>query len=446
MLPFQEITDENIILFHTHGDEALFPVSAIIVVPHDLKAATILRGRYEDPKANLQLLAAKQVVSETLDLGFRVKRFFDTQALLVGVTTALLLALVVLLSLRLRRGEMETMFKLGCARTMIFWLQATEILIVVSVGVAIAAGLSWMVLLHLGLSSSRACLQPATTGQPPPPILKPRVAVVNYPLWYFTKRVAGDRVELVFPIPRAEEPAFWRPDAKSIRLYQQADLILLNGADYEKWRLTSVLPLSKQVVTCASFADRSLTNGEVITHSHGKEGLHSHGLMDFNTWLDPQQAKLQAQAICDELVRLVPAAAMEFDANLRSLDQDLDDLDAELQRASAPLGPAPLLASHPVYHYAARRFGWNLKNVHWEPDEMPADAEWQKFETLHREHPGKIMIWEADPSPAVAQRLRKLGVEPIAFETCASAPERGDYLTAMKANAARLAAMMARIQ
>jgi len=39
-----------------------------------------------------------------------------------------------------------------------------------------------------------------------------------------------------------------------------------------------------------------------------------------------------------------------------------------------------------------------------------------------------------------------MGIEPIAFETCASAPERGDYLTAMQANAARLAAWTAKIR
>jgi putative ABC transport system permease protein len=96
VLPFQEITGDNIDLFHTHGDESKFPVSAIIVVPHDTKSATILRGRYEDPKATTQLLVPKQVISETLDLVFRVKRFFDAQALLVGGAMALLLALVVL--------------------------------------------------------------------------------------------------------------------------------------------------------------------------------------------------------------------------------------------------------------------------------------------------------------------------------------------------------------
>jgi len=38
----------------------------------------------------------------------------------------LLLALVVLLSLRLRRGEMETLFKIGCGRWMTFGMQAAE--------------------------------------------------------------------------------------------------------------------------------------------------------------------------------------------------------------------------------------------------------------------------------------------------------------------------------
>jgi putative ABC transport system permease protein len=439
VLPFQEITDDNIILFHAHGEESTFPVSGIIIVPHDTKSATILRGRYEDPKATVQLLVPKQVLSETLDLVFKVKRFFDAQAGLVGGAMVLLLALVVLLSLRLRRGEMETLFKIGCGRWMTFGMQAAEIIIVVTAGVAIAGVLTWLVIDKFGVSGGHVVEAGATNQNLA--VAKPHVAVANYPLWYFTKRIAGDRVEIVFPIPRNDDPAFWKPDAKGIREYQKADLILLNGADYEKWRLTSVLPLARQVVTSAAFANRYMTNGEIVTHSHGTEGLHSHGLLDFNTWMDPRQAKLQAQAIHDELVRLTPAATKEFDSNLKSLEKDLDDLDGALERASTPLGNAPLLASHPVYHYAARRYGWNLKNVHWEPGEVPSDEEWRKFEKLYHEHPGRIMIWEEDPLPAVTERLRKMGIEPVAFETCASEPKAGDYLTAMKANAARLAAI-----
>jgi putative ABC transport system permease protein len=443
---YQEVTSSNAASFHWHGDPATFPVSAIIVVPHDDESSAILRGRYQDPKAMVQLLVPKQVVAETLDLVFRVKHFFDAQALLVGVTTVLLLTLVLLLSMRLRRGEMETMFKIGCARWMIFSMQATEIVIVVAVGVAIAVGLSWVVFRELGLSGSQtATVAPVTASVPVANDGKKQVAVVNYPLQYFTKRIAGDRVDIFFPVPQDEDPAFWKPQDKDIVDYQRADIILLNGAEYEKWLPAAVLPLTKQVITSQVFMDRYVTNGEVITHSHGPQGMHSHGLIDFNTWMDPQQAALQAQSIHDELVRLVPSSAKEFDANLAALQKELADLDATLATVSSHLGKEPLLGSHPVYQYTARRYGWDLRSVHWEPDEMPSEAEWQKLVALHEQHPAKLMIWEEAPLPAVTERLRKMGIEPVAFETCASAPSSGDYMSAMYANAKRLDAAIAQV-
>jgi len=445
LLPYQEVTSSNMASFHMHGDPATFPVGAVIAVPHDEKSAAILRGRYQDPKATVQLLVPKQVIAETLDLVFRVKHFFDVQALLVGATTALLLALVVMLSLRLRRGEMETMFKIGCARWMMFWMQATEIVIVVVTGVAVAGALSWVVLRELGLSGSRTAVAPATASVSLAGNAKKRVAVVNYPLQYFTKRIAGDRVNIYFPVPQDEDPAFWKPRDKDIVAYQQSDIILLNGAEYEKWLPSTVLPLTKQVVTSQVFMDRYVTNGEVITHSHGPQGMHSHGLIDFNTWMDPQQAALQAQSVHDELVRLVPGATKEFDANLQGLQKDLADLDATLAAVSSHLGKEPLLGSHPVYQYTARRYGWDLESVHWEPDEMPSEEEWQKLARMHQKHPAKLMIWEEAPLPAVTERLRKMGIEPVAFETCASAPATGDYMSAMYANAKRLDAALAQV-
>lgn len=432
LLSYQEVTPTNIASFHMHGDPGSFPVSSLIVVPRDDKSAAILRGRYQDPQATVQLLVPKQIVAETLDLVFRVKRFFDAQALLVGVATVLLLALVVLLSLRLRRGEMETMFKIGCARRMIFWMQATEITIVVTLGSLIAAGLSWGVLREFGVAGGAAVSvshrQSVVAG-------KKMVAVVNYPLQYFARRIAGDRVTVLFSVPKGEDPAFWKPADGDIVKFQQADVILLNGAEYEKWLPAAVLPLSKQVVTSKAFADRYVKNGEVVTHSHGPGGAHSHGLIDFNTWMDPRQALLQAQSVHDELVRLLPEAASEFDANVQTVQRDLAGLDDAL--AAIPL-KAPLLGSHPVYQYLARRYGWNLQSVHWEPDEMPSEEEWGKLEALHQRHPAKLMIWEASPLPAVAVRLRRMGIEPVVFETCANAPASGDYMSVMRANARRL--------
>ncbi len=82
------------------------------------------------------------------------------------------------------------------------------------------------------------------------------VYAVNYPLQYFAERIGGNLVQVVFPAPEDVDPAFWKPDVATILAYQQADLILLNGAAYAAWVQVVSLPLSKLVNTSAAFADQ----------------------------------------------------------------------------------------------------------------------------------------------------------------------------------------------
>lgn len=128
--PYLEITDENIGSFHFHGSTDEFPVTAIIVVPNDEKAETLLLGRFQRDDATAQMSEPLNVVEELMSLVFRVKKFFTANAIMVAASTALLLFLVVLLSIRLRQGEMETMFKIGCGRGTMAMLIAAELLIV----------------------------------------------------------------------------------------------------------------------------------------------------------------------------------------------------------------------------------------------------------------------------------------------------------------------------
>ncbi|MFG0319590.1 MAG: hypothetical protein ACF8XB_20125 [Planctomycetota bacterium JB042] len=110
-----EITPENRASFHVHGDPSRRPVTAVLVWPDDAKARTILRGRYR-VHDTVQLLVARDVADELLGYVVRAKRFFDANAALVAAGTGLLLALVVLLTIRARRRELDTLAKIGCGR------------------------------------------------------------------------------------------------------------------------------------------------------------------------------------------------------------------------------------------------------------------------------------------------------------------------------------------
>ena len=136
LVEFTAVTAENISSFHFHGNPADFPVSAVLPVAKDEKSAALLRGRYQGPEATVQILEARSVVEELLGFVFRIKRFFDANAALVAAATGLFLLLVVVLSLRLRRPEMDTMFRLGCARGLVARLVAAEL---AALGLASAA-------------------------------------------------------------------------------------------------------------------------------------------------------------------------------------------------------------------------------------------------------------------------------------------------------------------
>jgi len=127
---YTEITDDNINTFHFHGDPTQFPLTAIIAIPRDEKSGTLLAGKYLSPGETMQILRPINVVEELLGMIFRVKRFFDLQSGFLAVTTVLLFGLVMTLSARLRAREMETLFKIGCARGTIAMMFAVEWLLI----------------------------------------------------------------------------------------------------------------------------------------------------------------------------------------------------------------------------------------------------------------------------------------------------------------------------
>lgn len=264
------------------------------------------------------------------------------------------------------------------------------------------------------------------------------VYTVNYPLAYFAERVGGDLVEVRFPAPGDEDPAYWSPDAVTIAAYQGADLILLNGADYAKWVARATLPSSKMVDTSAGFADRLIPLAGTTTHSHGPEGVHEHTGWAFTTWLDPQLAIEQAQAVTRALIHLRREREGEFNEHFVALESDLRELDQRLSAAAEAIGNAPILFSHPVYQYLMRRYELNGVEVHWEPDEAPDGSAWEHLEEILASHPARWMLWEDEPVDDSIAALHELGVGSLLFDPCANMPESGDYMTVMEANAGSL--------
>ena len=144
VVQYNEITDENVASFHFHGDTAAFPITAVIADPPDQKSSAILMGRYEAADERHQILQPVLVMDELLETVLTVQSFVVAAVIIVGTATLATTVLVVLLSLRLRRREIETMIKIGGSRGRIVSVLASEVIGVAAGGVALAFVLTWM--------------------------------------------------------------------------------------------------------------------------------------------------------------------------------------------------------------------------------------------------------------------------------------------------------------
>ena len=302
----------------------------------------------------------------------------------------------------------------------------------------IAASVCALALPSCDKPPSNAPSSPAKGGSAtkPPPARsgKPRILVANYPLHYFTQRIAGDLAESVFPAPPDEDPAFWQPTDTVIGWFQEADLVLMNGATYSKWAEKVSLPAAKLVDTSAGFKANLIAVKDAVTHSHGPGGDHSHGGIAFTTWMDFSQAIAQATAIRAALGRVLPDAGPKLDANLRSLAGDLNSLDSRMKAVGERMKDVPVVASHPVYQYFARRYGIHLKAVLWEPETVPDEKSLGELKQILATHPAKWMIWEGEPAKASVEKLTALGVTSLVFDPCGNTPADGDFMAVMKTN------------
>ena len=256
------------------------------------------------------------------------------------------------------------------------------------------------------------------------------VYTVNYPLAYLAERIGGSEVEAVLPVPAGNDPAYWSPDAETVAAYQSADLILLNGAGYAQWVGRVTLPETRLVDTSVGFRDSLLPLDDGPVHTHGPEGEHSHTGYAFTTWLDPTLAIAHAAAIRDALGAARPERRGAFQSAFERLEADLRAVDERWSAVASTLDGEPLLFSHPVYQYLARRFALDAESVHWEPDSAPDEAQWQALDALLADHPARWMIWEAEPLPEVVERLRAAGVESLVYRPNALPPMEADLLEA----------------
>lgn len=272
------------------------------------------------------------------------------------------------------------------------------------------------------------------------------IIVVNYPLYYFTQYLVADLAKVTFPVPNNIDPADWNPRLEDIIKLQQADLIILNSPGYSGWLNKTALSSSKLLDSSQSIKSELIPLTEQTTHSHGPKGDHSHSGYAFTTWMDPELAKKQVSIIAQALGKRWPKHKQSILLRETELLEQLTDLDTKYQEQASRLKNKNIIYSHPVYQYFEQRYHLNGRSLHWEPNVMPSEKQWNKLKILldgkSLNEKNSLFIWENFPAPEISKRLSLIGLDFVVIRPAANS-SKNDWLTEQQSNLKRLNACCA---
>ena len=97
--------------------------------------------------------------------------------------------------------------------------------------------------------------------QSPAPDAKPLVIASFYPMYDFTRQVAGDRAQVVSLVPPGVHGHDWEPSPQDVARLRQARVFVYNGAGFEPWAEKVIAEAAgpSLVVVAASVGPRTTT-------------------------------------------------------------------------------------------------------------------------------------------------------------------------------------------
>ena len=183
-----------------------------------------------------------------------------------------------------------------------------------------------------------------------------------YPLYEFASRIVGDRAEVSSLVPAGVEPHDWEPTAEDISRGHEADVLVINGAGFERWAEGME---AKVVANTSEGIEFNYEEGkEVGDDDHGHGYATGGGGVNPHIWLDPILAKHQTDKIRNVMASSDPANADYYNQNADRFTTELDTLDAFIRSELADCDKSDFIAFHDAFTHFSERYGLRQHSIH----------------------------------------------------------------------------------
>lgn len=226
------------------------------------------------------------------------------------------------------------------------------------------------------------------------------------------KQLAGDCANVTTIInSTALDPHDYEPTTGDIASFEGADLVVVNGADYDHWASDAVANVSP----APAVVDAAEVVGVEGEHSADSgEGEHAdgdHGSVNPHLWYDPTYVTDVAAAVTKELSDLSPGAADYFAQQADAFTAALQPYDQELSALQGAASGKTYAATETVFDYTAAAVGLTDKTPEGyraaasnESDPSPSDV--AAFEAALADGSIDVLIYNTQTEGSVPEQLK----------------------------------------
>ncbi|MEU4452404.1 metal ABC transporter substrate-binding protein [Nocardioides sp. NPDC023903] len=271
---------------------------------------------------------------------------------------------------------------------------------------------------------------------------KVQVAAAFYPLEFVAERVAGDLAEVTPLTKPGVEPHDLELSINQTAALQSADLILTEHGfqpavdDAVEQDVKGDVVDVEKVVELRPAEEGGDEHAEEEAEGHAEE--EDHGEFDPHFWHDPLLMAQYAEGVRDALAKADPDNAETYEANAKSLTEDLTKVDEEFKTGLAQCKIKEVVVSHDAFTYLDK-YGVEFEPIAGlTPDAEPNPAQLAKIGEQAKEHGVTTIFSERLVSTALADTLADdLGLKTAVLdpiEGLSADTEGEDYLSLMRQN------------
>jgi zinc transport system substrate-binding protein len=266
-------------------------------------------------------------------------------------------------------------------------------------------------LLNLSVALLTACLiTGCKQSLPPADQSKLQVVTTLFPLYDFSRQIAGDKAQITLLLPPGVEPHSFEPRPGDIITINKADVFIYTGPFMEAWvqdvlggvnsRKLLVIDASKGI----QLSSEQGHEGEVSVN----ETEHNHGGMDPHIWVDPVLARQIVNTIAEGFAAQDPTNKDFYLARAKAYIEKLAALDTNIRQTLQPCKTKTILyGGHFAFGYFARRYGLDYISPYagFSPDAEPTPRKITELIEKMKALNSKYIFYEELLEPRVARTI-----------------------------------------